>query len=171
MPGRCRITHGDIVMKLSNLTRCCALLVLAVFGGPLRAQPPSYGKQVKPFLAKYCLECHNAEDAKGGLVMDSFQALLKGGDNGPVITPGKPDESRLVLLPEGKAKPPMPPKKAKQPKPDEVTVLRAWVAAGAKDDSATVVVHIPDIKPRARVTPAITALAYGPDGKVLAAGG
>lgn len=144
--------------------------MLLAIGGQLRAQPPSYTKQVKPFLAKYCLECHNAEDAKGGLVMDSVQALLKGGDNGPVIVPGKPDESRLVLLPEGKAKPPMPPKKAKQPKPAEQAVLRAWVAAGAKDDHATVTVRIPDIKPRVRTQPPITALAYRPDNKLLAAG-
>ena len=107
--------------------------ILFGFAAPLLAQqPPSYAKQVKPFLAKYCLECHNAEDAKGGLVMDSVPSLLKGGDHGPVITPGKPDKSRLVLLPERKAKPPMPPKKAKQPKPTEVAVLRAWVAAGAE---------------------------------------
>src|SRR5215813_1385812 len=108
------------------------LTILALSGIAERLgaeQPPSYARQVKPFLAKYCLECHNAEDAKGGLVMDSYQNLLKGGDNGPVIAAGEPDQSRLVLLPEGKAKPPMPPKKAKQPKPSEVAVLRAWVAA------------------------------------------
>src|SRR5689334_16805231 len=107
---------------------CISALVLFGVTSPLLAEEPvSYAKQVKPFLAKYCLECHNAEDAKGGLVMESFQALLKGSDKGPVIVPGKPGESRLVLLPEGKAKPPMPPKKAKQPKPAEVAILRAWV--------------------------------------------
>src|SRR5205823_6226705 len=82
----------------------------------------------------------------------------------------KPEESRLVLLPEGKDKPPMPPKKAKQPKAPVVAVLRAWVAAGAKDDSATVVVRIPDIKPRVPSPPPVTALSYRPDGKLLAAG-
>src|SRR5438067_10595376 len=155
----------DPVMKVANPARWLALLIVLALAGQLTAQPPSYAKQVKPFLAKYCLECHNALDAKGGLVMDSFQALLKGGDNGPVIVPGKPDESRLVLLPEGKAKPPMPPKKAKQPKPAEIAVLRTWVAAGVKDDSATVTVQIPDIKPRVKTLPSIAALAYAPDGK------
>src|SRR5262249_59335035 len=116
------------------------------------------------------LECHNAEDAKGGLVMDSYQNLQKGGDNGPVITAGEPDKSRLVLLPEGKAKPPMPPKKAKQPKPSEVAVLRAWVAAGAKDDTATITLQLPEIKPHMQAAPPIAALAYRPDGKLLAVG-
>ena len=153
--------------------RRVSLTAFILFGitAPLPAQqPPSYAKQVKPFLAKYCLECHNAEDAKGGLVMDPFAALLKGGNNGPVLVPDKPNESRLVLLPEHKAKPPMPPKKAKQPKPAEVALLRAWVAAGAKDDSATVTVKIPEIKPRVRTLPPLTALAYRPDGKLLAVG-
>src|SRR5919109_2942822 len=135
-------------MQLAHVSMAVLVLVGAA-NSLLAAQPPSYAKQVKPFLAKYCLECHNAESAKGGLVMDSVAALLKGGDNGPVIVPGKPDESRLVLLPEGKDKPPMPPKKAKQPKPAEVAVLRAWVAAGAKDDSAGVTAALPAIRPRA----------------------
>jgi WD40 repeat protein len=157
-------------MMITQLVRGSALCILLAFGSRLAAQPPSYAKQVKPFLGKYCLECHNAEDAKGGLVMDSFQTLLKGSDHGPVLVPGKPDKSRLVLQPEGKAKPPMPPKKAKQPKPAEVAVLRAWVAAGAKDDTATVTVHIPDIQPRVRLPASITALAYRSDGKLLVAG-
>src|SRR6266849_3639546 len=91
--------------------------LLGVPGTATAQQPPSFAKQVKPFLAKYCLECHNAEEAKGDLVLESLQSLSKGGKNGPVIVPGKPDESRLVLQPEGKAKPAMPPQKAKQPMP------------------------------------------------------
>jgi WD40 repeat protein len=165
-----------LVVLLWNLTMRFTRLGLTVscvlgFAAPLPAQqPPSYAKQVKPFLAKYCLECHNAEDAKGGLVMASVATLLKGGDNGPVLVPGKPNESRLVLLPEHKAKPPMPPKKAKQPKPAEIALLRAWIAAGAKDDSARVTVKLPDIRPRKRTPPPISALAYRPDGKLLAVG-
>src|SRR5438874_666198 len=89
----------DLAMKFVNVTPWAALLLLLTVHGRLAAQPPSYAKQVKPFLAKYCLECHNADDAKGGLVMDTVAALRKGGDNGPVLVPGKPEESRLVLLP------------------------------------------------------------------------
>jgi WD40 repeat protein len=133
-------------------------------------QPPSYAKQVKPFLAKYCLECHSADQAKGDLVLETFKDLMAGGKNGPVVVPGKPDESRFVLLPEGKAKPPMPPKKARQPQLAEVAILRAWVAAGAKDDSSSVVVAIPDIKPRVQRPAPVTALAYHPAGNLLAVG-
>jgi hypothetical protein len=146
--------------------------VLLVSGPWLSAQqPPSYAKHVQPFLAKYCLECHNAAKLKGGLNLESFKMLQLGSDNGAVLTPGMPDKSRIVLLVEGKDKPTMPPKKAKQPKPEETAILRSWVAAGAKDDLAAVTVPIPDLKPRVPAVAPIASLAYRPDGKLLAAGG
>src|SRR5207253_42576 len=49
--------------------------------------------------------------------------------------------------------------------------LRSWINAGAKDDSGAVRVTLPDIKPRVAVHAPIGALAYRPDGKLLAAGG
>ncbi len=71
---------------------------------------------------------------------------------------------------EGKTKPKMPPKKARQPSAEEVALLRAWVAAGAKDDGGTSTVVLPPIKPRREQAPPVSALAYRPDGKLLAAG-
>lgn len=151
---------------------CSVVIGLSSFQGASPAQqPPSFAKKVKPFLAKYCVECHNASQAKGELVLDTFKAMQEGGKSGPVVTPGKPDESRLVLLAEKKQKPAMPPKDSKQPKPEEVAVLRAWVASGAKDDSATVAVTIPKIMPRVKTAAPVSALAYRADGKVLAVGG
>ena len=155
-----------------TLTRFSAALVILFGLAALAAaqQPPSFTRQVRPFLAKYCLECHNARELKGDLNLETFAALMKGGKSGPVVVAGKPDESLLVLLPEQKEKPPMPPKTARQPKPNEVAVLRAWVAAGAKDDSAAVTVTLPDIRPRVPTEPSVTALAYRPDGKHLIVG-
>jgi WD40 repeat protein len=132
-------------------------------------QPPSYAKQVRPFLARYCLSCHNATKLEGGLDLESYKTLREGGAHGEVVVPGKADDSRLVMMVEGKRKPTMPPKKAPQPKPEEIGVLSAWVNAGAKDDSASVVVTLPDVKPRVAVKLPVTALAYRPDGKLLAA--
>jgi hypothetical protein len=157
-------------MKLARLATWCTIAVLST-AGDLLADPPTFSKQIRPFFARYCLECHAGDKPKGDLSLETYKALQEGGKSGPVVTPGKPDESRLVLLAEGKDKPPMPPKTAKQPKPEEMAVLRAWVAAGAKDDGGAVIVAIPDIKPRVPATAAVTALAYHPGGKQLALGG
>jgi WD40 repeat protein len=158
-------------MRISSIAFLPAWIIAVMAGTASAQQSPSYARHVKPFLAKYCVECHNSDKFKAGLDLESFKGLREGADSGPVLVPGKPDESRLVLLVEGKDDPKMPPKKAKQPKPEELAVLRAWIAAGAKDDTATLRVAIPDIKPRVPATAPIACLAYGPDGKVLAAGG
>jgi WD40 repeat protein len=136
-------------------------------------EPPGFSKQIKPFLAKYCAECHNDDEAEGGLVVETFESLIKGGDLGVEIVPGKPDESRLVLLLEGKAKPKMPPKPAAQPKPEEIALVRAWVAAGAKNDAAGTDATppkpaLPAIKPRSAAPPRIVAAVFSPDGRFLA---
>jgi WD40 repeat protein len=144
--------------------------IQAVTAAPLTAQPPSYVKQVKPFFARYCLECHAGDNAEGGLNLETYKGLLEGGGRGKAIVPGKPDESLLVRQVEGKAKPTMPPKKAKQPPAAEIALLRNWVAAGAKDDSAGLRLVLPDVRPKMAVAPPVTALAYRPDGKLLAAG-
>jgi hypothetical protein len=148
-------------------------LLLTLTAAPTWAgqDAPSFARHIKPFLAKYCLECHNSKEAKSGLNLETYQGLRSGGKNGPVLTPGKADDSPLVLQLEGKDTPRMPPKTAKQPKPAEVAQVRAWVAAGAKDDSAAVKVALPDVKPRLPAAAAVTALAYRPDGKSLLAGG
>lgn len=48
-------------------------------------------------LVEHCYECHSAETKqKGGLLLDSREALRKGGDNGPAIIPGDPEKSLLI---------------------------------------------------------------------------
>ncbi len=135
------------------------------------ADAPSYGKHVHPFFAKYCLECHSGKDAKGVLDLSTYKGLFAGGDHGSVVTPGKPDESRLVRMIEGKGKPLMPPKKARQPAATEIALVRAWIEGGARDDGKTAVVVLPEVQPRDPRPAPVSALAYRPDGKLLAAGG
>src|SRR2546423_4985701 len=119
-------------MPAMNRIRVCATVAAILLpAAPLRAQEsPSYAKDVRPFLAKYCLECHNAKNLKGKLNLETYEGLRKGSSSGEVVVPGKPDESAIVLQVEGKDEPKMPPKEARQPKAKELAVLRAWVAAG-----------------------------------------
>jgi WD40 repeat protein len=153
-------------LRFSLLVGLFAALAPASFA----AEPPSYAKQVKPFFTRYCLECHNGEDAQSGLSLESYKSLLEGGDKGAVLTPGKADASRIVRLVEHKDKPFMPPKKAKQPRAEEIALLRAWIDAGAKEDGE-VRITVPDIRPRKPVAAPVAALAYHPAGQMLVAGG
>jgi hypothetical protein len=117
------------------------LAALVVLGGTRAARaddPPSYTKDIRPFLDTNCVSCHNAKVTKGGANLESYESIVKGGKNKKVLlVPGDADKTRLVAVIEHKAKPNMPPKKEKQQPTDaEKTMFRAWVAAGAKDDSA-----------------------------------
>jgi WD40 repeat protein len=146
------------------------VLVTACTLDSLRAEPPSYARQIKPFFSRYCLECHSQDEPKGGLNLETYKSLREGGDKGTVLTPGKAESSRIVRQVEHKDKPFMPPKKSKQPRPEEVALLRTWIDAGAKEDS-DVRIRVPDIRPRTPVAAPVAALAYHPAGQVLAAGG
>src|SRR5579884_1788660 len=140
-------------------------LFLILVPAAVAREAPSYAKQVRPFLAKYCVECHTGPDADGELSFDTFQSLMKGGTHGPAVVPGVADRSPLVLNVEGKARPLMPPKNAKLfPNKDERAILRAWVDAGARDDGGPVVAALPPISPKAAVPSPVTALAFRPDG-------
>ena len=51
---------------------------------------------VRPVLSEHCLKCHGPAKQWNGLRLDSREALLRGGDSGPAIVPGQPDQSRLI---------------------------------------------------------------------------
>src|SRR5262249_25683975 len=55
-----------------------------------------FERDVRPIFATVCYECHGPEKQKGDLRLDLKAAALKGGENGPVIVPGKSAESELV---------------------------------------------------------------------------
>jgi WD40 repeat protein len=111
----------------------------------------------------------------GGLVMDKFDLLMKGGAHGPVIVPGKSGESRLILMLEGKVQPRMPfggePLAA-----EDITTIKAWIDAGATGptgagaEATLAPLAIPDIKPQVPVVSPIASLKFSPDGKLLAVG-
>ena len=79
-------------------------------------------------MAENCYSCHGAKKQKGGLRLDSLEAILKGGESGPAVVPGKPEESLLVSA-INYAGPEMPPT-GKLP-PEKVALLTRWVASGA----------------------------------------
>ncbi len=91
----------------------------------------SYDKDVKPLLAQNCYSCHGPEVQQAGLRLDLRQPALRGGDYGPVIVPGKSDDSKLIRrLVDGDGGLQMPPTGALLP--EEIAVLRAWIDQGAE---------------------------------------
>ena len=89
----------------------------------------SYFEQnVRPLLAENCYSCHGEKKQKGGLRLDSIEAILKGGESGPAVVPGKPDESLLVSA-INYAGPETPPRGKLTGK--QVAALTRWISAGA----------------------------------------
>jgi hypothetical protein len=88
--------------------------------------------KVQAVLESKCLECHNPSKVKGDLLMHTAEAMLKGGEGGAALVPGKPEESSLiqrVVLPADDDDV-MPPKGGPL-KPEEIALLKQWVAEGA----------------------------------------
>lgn len=87
-----------------------------------------YAKRVVPILQNNCLKCHD-DTAKGGLQLDSYSLIRKGGQDGPVIVPGDLEASMLIQAIRRNSDLKMPPKYPL--KDSEVADLEAWVKAGA----------------------------------------
>src|SRR5205823_4968060 len=97
---------------------------------PSQADLTFFETRVRPLLAARCAACHGAKVSQGGLRLDQPDLILRGGASGPVVTPGKPETSRLVeavayMNPALR----MPP--GGQLSTAEVEVLREWVRRGA----------------------------------------
>ena len=95
---------------------------------PVAAAAPATGGG-RAVLAEHCEKCHGSSKKKGGLRVDSTEALLAGGENGPAVVPGDPARSELirrVRLPLA-AKEHMPPKKEPQLTEAEIHALTAFV--------------------------------------------
>jgi len=104
----------------------------ALAANPPRPDPAAlkfFEDRVRPVLAARCFTCHGPDKPKGGLRLDSLTTILKGGERGPAVVPGEPNQSLLVsAIRHGEALK-MPPK-AKLP-PQEIADLTAWVKLGA----------------------------------------
>ncbi|MBM4077347.1 MAG: hypothetical protein FJ267_17085, partial [Planctomycetes bacterium] len=130
------------------------LIVLAAYGSPFAVQPVKaqesaqrnqenetrfdaaqldfFEARIRPVLVQSCYSCHS-EDAKnlrGGLLLDSREGLLKGGDSGPAVAIGHPEQSLLIkALKHDEME--MPPDK-KLP-PSVITDFEKWIRSGLAD--------------------------------------
>lgn len=134
----------------------------------------SFYKKIRPILQAKCHGCHQPAKAKGDYVMTSFDRLLKGGEDGAAVEPGKPEQSNLIkriLLPHGE-KEAMPPKDGPLPE-TEISLLQRWIAEGAANDTPSNAVARFDVDhpPIYTLPPVINSLDFSPDGSLLAIAG
>ncbi|MFM7150642.1 MAG: c-type cytochrome domain-containing protein, partial [Gemmataceae bacterium] len=101
--------HTPIVPPLSQLYLLGLFLGLFLSARPVPASD-HFEKHIRPLLVEKCQSCHGEKKAKGGLRLDSRAAMVKGGDSGPVVVPGKPDESLLIQAVRQSGSLKMPPK-------------------------------------------------------------
>lgn len=106
---------------------------------PQPGKQVSYAKQIADLLDAKCVGCHNEALAENRLILEDVPRMLKGGKRGPALAPGKADDSLLFKMAAHRFEPFMPPVEKKESKPltsEELGLLKAWIDAGARDDSA-----------------------------------
>lgn len=132
--------------------------LLLALAGPTFGQSPNvehFERKVRPLLIAKCASCHGDVKPKGGLQLDSADGLARGGNAGPPLISGKPDESLIIQAVRQTGVLKMPPKGKLSSQ--EISDLETWVKAGAvwsKSDStktpsatATVQSFEPDAEP------------------------
>lgn len=104
--------------------------------------PPSnsfYARRINPILDTNCGSCHGPGKVEGDLRMDSYDQLMRGGKDGPVVIAGKPDSSlllqRVTLPPDHKG---FMPAEGKPPlRAEQIALIRAWILEGATPTTTT----------------------------------
>lgn len=98
-----------------------------------------YAKRINPIFDANCVACHGEGKIKGGLRLDSYESLMNGGQDGPVIFAGQPERSLLltrVTLPPGHKQ--LMPAEGKPPlSAEQIAWIRAWIQQGASQTAAT----------------------------------
>lgn len=116
--------------------------------------------EVRTILAHNCYSCHSETKTKGGLRLDSKEAIMKGGEDGVVVIPNHPDKSemiRRISLPKGDKE--AMPTKGKRLTEREIKLLTFWIEKGAKwpDGKMKSIYRVAALAPRTPAVPAPTA--------------
>lgn len=96
----------------------------------------NYDEHVKPILREHCFTCHNQDNAKSDLALDSYGSLMRGGAGGEVVLAGDLESSRLWALVSHAEEPKMPPNQDKLADA-KLEVIKNWIAAGALETAGS----------------------------------
>src|SRR5262249_25019497 len=111
------------------------VLMLAAPSRGVADSAPRFDRDVLPIFKAHCLKCHSERSAKGGLDLSTAPAVMRGGDDGPVVVKGSAEQSVLVKKIAARQ---MPPPAKKDPLSDQqIDTVRKWIDGGAADITAT----------------------------------
>ena len=148
--NRFRVSPGRRINRRAVRTFGLTILVCPLFCCPLFCcvsamaeqstegpQKVTFEEHIKPIFRQHCLNCHNQGEAKGGLSLDSFTAMMEGGASGEVVyDDGDVEGSRLWQLVNHDDTPVMPPNQDKIAA-EQLQLLRSWIEGGALEDSGS----------------------------------
>src|SRR5881396_2060568 len=127
---------------LAFLWAGCAVALAKITPEQAKSLPPpasrkvDFVKGIKPIFEASCIKCHGRGRTKGDLSIESRETLIKGGESGPAIIPGKSEESHLIELVAGLDPDSVMPQKGKRLTPEQIGLLRAWIDQGAPRDAS-----------------------------------
>ena len=168
-------------------SRAVTLLALLIAALPTRVAAAdsksvvSFTRDIAPILVQKCEVCHDAEKNKGHYQTTTFERLMKPGssDRAP-IAPGQPEQSELLRLLTTKDADDRMPQKDEALPAKQIALIEKWIRAGARFDGPDPKAKLATLVPAANQATApakysrpvpISALAFRPDGKELAASG
>ena len=119
-----------ILILSTVLVACAGISSIASAQATKKAKPVSY-KQVQAIFTAKCINCHKAPKPRAMMNLESYAGVMKGNDDGSVITAGHPEKSLLYQLITTNGRKQMPPR-TPLTKP-EIETIGAWIKAGAKN--------------------------------------
>ena len=129
------ITHGEdhLTEPIYNLVGISDEEINLTMNYDDMSNKSVYINLIQPILNDKCVKCHNQKKTKGGLKMQNFEALMKGGKNGSILNFDDPKLSEILVrihLPKSEKKH-MPPNGGKQLSREEIKIIGIWINGGS----------------------------------------
>ncbi len=136
-----------------------------------RKDPIAYEKEIEPIFYKRCVACHSGTIKESKFDVGSYESVMKGGQSGSPVVPGKSEKSKLYHMLTRVDRPFMPPRSEEPVTPEELAMVKLWIDQGARAPKGPSIINTKIIVglPPTEVHP-VRALAVSPDNSTVAAG-
>ncbi|MBT4414942.1 MAG: hypothetical protein HOC84_01165 [Flavobacteriaceae bacterium] len=130
------ITHGKDYLKIPEFNEEVKIVKLDSIN--------LYTQVIHPILDSKCVKCHNQNKLKGGLILDSKNSILKGGESGEILTAFKPASSNLYNYPNLPIEDEMhmPPEGNSQLTNQEIQLIKLWIESGSDFENVTLIENL-----------------------------